>query len=136
VGSPAELREQLPSARALVVESFAVGKDELAGAPKLKVVHKYGAILRNIDVAVRRRRRQGARDTAARQHRLRRAWQPTCLQSITVSARRWNDGGSVRPNALAVQTLITNSNFVGCDIGKSAGLEPFRIRLAYTPAWR
>ena len=58
------------------------------------------------------------------------ALQQTCLQSITLSARRWNDGGIVRPNALAVQTLITNSNFVGCVIGKSAGLEPFRIRPA------
>jgi phosphoglycerate dehydrogenase-like enzyme len=51
VASPAELREQLGAARALVVESFAVGSEELARAPKLKVVHKYGAILRNIDVA-------------------------------------------------------------------------------------
>jgi hypothetical protein len=56
--------------------------------------------------------------------------QPTCLQSITVSARRWNDGGIARPNALAVQALITNSNFAGCVIGRSAGLEPFRIRPA------
>src|SRR5947209_19485837 len=47
------------------------------------------------------------------------ALQQTCLQSITLFARRWNDGGIVRPNALAVQTLITNSNFVGCVIGKS-----------------
>jgi phosphoglycerate dehydrogenase-like enzyme len=51
VGSPTELREQLPSARALVVESFAVGPEELVRAPNLKVVHKYGALLRNIDVA-------------------------------------------------------------------------------------
>src|SRR5262245_53615040 len=58
------------------------------------------------------------------------AWRQTCLQSIIVSARSWNDGGIVRPNALAVQTLITNSNFVGCNIGKSAGLKPFRIRPA------
>jgi hypothetical protein len=58
------------------------------------------------------------------------ALQQTCLQSITLSARRWNDAGIVRPNALAVQTLITNSNFVGCDIGKSPGFEPFRIRPA------
>jgi phosphoglycerate dehydrogenase-like enzyme len=51
VPSQAELRVNLPPARALVVESFAVGKDELACAPKLEVVHKYGAVLRNIDVA-------------------------------------------------------------------------------------
>src|SRR5215471_14904025 len=49
--SPAELREQLAPARALVVEAFTVGAEELACAPQLEVVHKYGAILRNIDVA-------------------------------------------------------------------------------------
>src|SRR5207245_4337463 len=51
VPSPAELRANLPPARALVVESFAVGMEELGCAPHLEVVHKYGAVLRNIDVA-------------------------------------------------------------------------------------
>src|SRR5262245_49760961 len=50
VPSPAELRVNLPRARAVVVESFAVGTEELGCAPQLKVVHKYGAVLRNIDV--------------------------------------------------------------------------------------
>ncbi len=51
VPSHAELRVNLPPARALVVESFAVGTEELGCAPRLEVVHKYGAVLRNIDVA-------------------------------------------------------------------------------------
>src|SRR4029450_11018604 len=51
VTSRADLHVNLPPARALVVESFAVGREELARAPELKVVHKYGAVLRNIDVA-------------------------------------------------------------------------------------
>src|SRR6266851_8133115 len=51
VPSHAELRVNLPPARALVVESFAVGPEELACGPHLQVVHKYGAVLRNIDVA-------------------------------------------------------------------------------------
>ena len=51
VPSQAELSGNLPPARALVVESFAVGATELACAPHLKVVHKYGAVLRNIEVA-------------------------------------------------------------------------------------
>ena len=33
----------------------------------------------------------------------------------------------VRPICLAVFRLITNSNFVGCCTGKSAGLAPFNI---------
>ena len=50
VPSQAELRIKLPPACALIVESFAVGTDELRCAPQLKVVQKYGALLRNIDV--------------------------------------------------------------------------------------
>jgi phosphoglycerate dehydrogenase-like enzyme len=50
VASQAELCRSLAGAHALVVESFAVGNRELAAAPHLKVVHKYGAVLRNIDV--------------------------------------------------------------------------------------
>jgi phosphoglycerate dehydrogenase-like enzyme len=50
VPSQAELCVVLPSACALIVESFAVGTDELRCAPQLKVVQKYGALLRNIDV--------------------------------------------------------------------------------------
>src|SRR5207248_8962254 len=51
VPSQAGLRANLAPAHALVVESLAVGKEELGCAPKLEVVHKYGAVLRNIDVA-------------------------------------------------------------------------------------
>jgi phosphoglycerate dehydrogenase-like enzyme len=51
VASQGDLRANLASARALVVESLAVGREELARAGELKAVHKYGAILRNIDVA-------------------------------------------------------------------------------------
>jgi phosphoglycerate dehydrogenase-like enzyme len=51
VASPAQLGDHLTHAHALVVESFAVGAQELGRARQLKVVHKYGAVLRNIDVA-------------------------------------------------------------------------------------
>jgi phosphoglycerate dehydrogenase-like enzyme len=51
VPSQAELRVNLARACALVVESFGVGREELGCAPHLKVIHKYGAVLRNIDVA-------------------------------------------------------------------------------------
>jgi phosphoglycerate dehydrogenase-like enzyme len=51
VSSEAEMRAGLGDACALVVEGFRVGGDDLAAAPKLKVVQKYGAVLRNIDLA-------------------------------------------------------------------------------------
>src|SRR5215471_6761896 len=47
--------------------------------------------------------------------------------SMMRSARARNDGGIVRPRALAVLRLIISSNFVGCSTGRSAGLAPFRI---------
>jgi len=51
VGSIAELRDSLGSAQAVVTESLTIGPEELALAPQLKVIHKYGMIFRNIDVA-------------------------------------------------------------------------------------
>jgi phosphoglycerate dehydrogenase-like enzyme len=49
--SSEELHHHLASAEAIVTESLKIGDEELAFAPRLKVVHKFGAILRNIDVA-------------------------------------------------------------------------------------
>jgi phosphoglycerate dehydrogenase-like enzyme len=51
VKSQDELRSNLETAEAIVTESLNIGPEELASAPRLKVVHKYGAILRNIDAA-------------------------------------------------------------------------------------
>src|SRR4030095_9107961 len=50
-----------------------------------------------------------------------------CLYLITLSARASTFGGIVTPICFAVFKLTTNSNFVGCSMGKSAGLVPFRI---------
>ena len=46
-----ELRAALADARAVAVEALAIGRDELAAAPKLKVVQKYGLGLATIDTA-------------------------------------------------------------------------------------
>ncbi len=45
------LRANLADANALIVESLSVGADELAAAPRLKAVQKYGVDLRRIDGA-------------------------------------------------------------------------------------
>ena len=45
------LRENLADARALIVESLAVGAGEVAAAPRLEVVQKFGVDLRRIDAA-------------------------------------------------------------------------------------
>ena len=50
------------------------------------------------------------------------------LYSITSSARASSVGGIVRPSALAVLRLMTNSNRTGSSTGRSAGLAPFKMR--------
>lgn len=49
VRDQAELMAQLPEAGIVVSESFDIGARELALAPRLKVVQKYGTVLRGID---------------------------------------------------------------------------------------
>src|SRR5215510_3483960 len=46
---------------------------------------------------------------------------------ITSSARMRSVGGNVTPRAWAVLRLRTNSNFMACSTGSSAGLAPLRI---------
>ena len=46
-----ELAAELPEADSVVVESLTIGEAELAAAPRLRRVQKFGTVLRNIDVA-------------------------------------------------------------------------------------
>jgi phosphoglycerate dehydrogenase-like enzyme len=49
VDTPEQLRAALPEARAVVLESLALGPADIAAAPLLKAVQKYGVGLRTID---------------------------------------------------------------------------------------
>jgi glyoxylate reductase len=49
--SQAALHVALPEATVVVTESFRIGTDELALAPRLQAVQKYGQVLRNVDTA-------------------------------------------------------------------------------------
>src|SRR5262245_7460876 len=55
---------------------------------------------------------------------------------MTSSARASTAGGIVRPRAFAVFRLITNSNLVGCSMGRSAGFAPLRMLSTYLAARR
>src|SRR5262245_13258828 len=46
---------------------------------------------------------------------------------ITLSALAKTLGGIINPICWAVLRLMTNSNFIGCSTGKSAGFVPLRI---------
>jgi hypothetical protein len=50
--------------------------------------------------------------------------------SITSSAMESTTGGIVRPRALAVFRLITKSNLVGCNTGRSDGFSSVEFRFA------
>lgn len=56
VKSTGELHAALPDADALVVEGLAVGEAELALAPRLKFIHKFGTRADNLDLAACARR--------------------------------------------------------------------------------
>jgi hypothetical protein len=57
--------------------------------------------------------------------------------SMTSSARAGSDdGGIVRPRALAVLRLITSSKFVGCSTGRSAGFAPGALARGLPPPLR
>src|SRR5262249_10719696 len=56
--------------------------------------------------------------------------------SMTRSARASIDREMTRPSAFAAALLIVSSNCVGCSIGRSPGLVPFRILSTYHAARR
>jgi phosphoglycerate dehydrogenase-like enzyme len=51
IASATELHDQLAFAEAIITESLSIGAEELALAPRLRAIHKYGMTVRNIDVA-------------------------------------------------------------------------------------
>src|SRR5581483_1833766 len=91
------------------------------------------------DVGLNRRRRicdtMTARGNASEYgfvlHFTRRA-----IYRITRSVLARTLGGSVKPICLAAFRFITNSNFAGCSMGRSAGLAPFKILSTYAAARR
>src|SRR5262249_27695588 len=60
----------------------------------------------------------------------------TGRHSMTSSARARRSGGTVNPSALAVRRLMTNSKWIGCSTGRSAGWAPLRILSTYAAALR
>jgi len=56
--------------------------------------------------------------------------------SVTWSARSSTDCGIVKPSALAVLRLMTSSKRLGCSMGRSPGLAPFKTLSTYCAARR
>ena len=79
-------------------------------------------MVRSASCPLHREKRSGSAWPLSAQQRTSAAY-----YSITSLARTSNDGGTVRPSALAVFMLMTTSNLVGCSTGRSAGFAPLRI---------
>ena len=115
VDDEAELLASLPGARAVVVESLAVGAREIAAAGNtLKIVQKYGATTRNIDPAACAR--AGIQVLTIR----RRANISTAEQALALML------------ALARQ-LTQNANLISEEQLRAAGYAPTRYEREHTP---
>src|SRR4029434_7037467 len=93
----------------------------------------------NVDAAaypIRLAQGAGCRATNRRTARRSRPRWSSTRYSITWSRRPSTDGGIVSPRALAVLRLMTNSNFVGCSTGRSAGLAALGVLVAHVGARR
>jgi hypothetical protein len=80
-----------------------------------------------------RARRERPRSCHATEQRDQLAAAPHSITSLALASKV---AGTVMPSILAICALMTNSNFVDCTTGKSAGFAPFRMRPLYTPTWR
>src|SRR5262249_31060133 len=56
------------------------------------------------------------------------SYERATFHSITSSARPMRGSGNVTPSVFAVFRLTTNSTFVDCTTGRSAGFAPLRMR--------
>ena len=61
-------------------------------------------------------------------HNCRKQVQQKFAYSITLSARAITEAGTVIPSVLAVLRLMLRWKRVGCSNGRSAGLDPFKMR--------
>ncbi len=108
-----ELRAALPGAHAVVTESLLIGPQELACADQLKVVQKYGTVLRNID----------ARACAARD-----------IKILTLR-RRANTGCAEYAFGLMImlaKKLNQTPNLISMEQLESAGFTPRHFDRRYT----
>jgi len=126
--APSQSRRRSPASRARRIESTG-GQSPGGASPR-----------RRGRCRTRSRARFGAeRVEGAVVERVREPSEPECCpqelaaligtrgHSITRSARSSSVCGIVRPSALAVFMLMISSNLVGCSIGRSPALAPFRI---------
>ncbi|MFZ2066429.1 MAG: NAD(P)-dependent oxidoreductase [Xanthobacteraceae bacterium] len=94
-----ELRANLADTRALIVEGLSVGAEEIAAAPKLKAVQKYGVDLRRIDQAACAKRGVAV---LTQRRRANIACAELALTLVLVLARRVNElAGRISVKALA-----------------------------------
>jgi phosphoglycerate dehydrogenase-like enzyme len=124
--SAEDLHRHLASADAVVTESLKIGEEELALAPHLKVVHKYGAILRNIDVAACNAR--GVKVLAVRRRANISCAEHAFALMLTLARRMQDLGGLISIDQLAAMgrkyTPFDRRHTPGANWGRFSGLRP------------
>jgi phosphoglycerate dehydrogenase-like enzyme len=124
--SSVDLHHHLASADAIVTESLKISEEELALAPRLKVVHKYGIVLRNIDIAACSTR--GVKVLGVRRRANISCAEHAFALMLTL-ARRMNDlSGLISIDQLAAMgrqyTPFDRRHTPGANWGRFAGLRP------------
>jgi phosphoglycerate dehydrogenase-like enzyme len=124
--SPEELHQHLASAEAIVTESLKIGEEELALAPHLKVVHKYGGVLRNIDVAACNAR--GVKVLAVRRRANISCAEHAFALMLTLARRMDDLSGLISIDQLTAMgrhyTPFDRRHTPGANWGRFAGLRP------------
>jgi glyoxylate reductase len=101
VETPEEMRANLSAARGLMVESLPVGPDELAAAPELIVVQKYGAVARNIDAAACAKR--GIKVLTLRRRANIACAEVAIMLMLTLAKKMHRLAGRISPQELAAE---------------------------------
>jgi len=113
VDSPETMLAALREADALVVEGWRVGAAELAQAPRLKLVQKFGALTHNIDHAA------------------------CALRGVTVKTLRRRVNMACAEHTLALmlalaRKIVATNKLVGMNELRAAGYEPMRFDRRHT----
>jgi glyoxylate reductase len=94
-----ELRAALPAARCVVIESLTIGSEELALAPGLRIVQKFGTVLRTIDVDACAARGVLVRTQRRRANVACAEW--VMMAMLALSRKLKRIGGRISPEQLA-----------------------------------
>jgi phosphoglycerate dehydrogenase-like enzyme len=128
VSTQAELRAALPDATSVVVETLTMGQAELAIAPRLRIVQKFGTLTRNIDLAACAARKVPVRLQRRRANIACAEW---VIMMVLALSRKLNAiAGRISPELLAEAGYTARAFPIGHTARNNWGRIP-GLRIAY-----